>query len=321
MTALTFPEYAKGVEDLKVRAVIETFPEMVDFMGALPFASAPSGSYRYMEEGQLPDNVAFRALNEGPTAGHGLMLDKVEKTFPMAGNLDVDRRLIARQGGDTKTRHERMQIKAFSSKWANTFITGDNQADGREWTGMKNRLKVVGGSVDGSNYRSRVFANSTDSGGASLSLIEFDRAIGLVENPNAIIMPKAIKDRFPAAQRDTDIGGFIKVEPDEFGKEQISYRGIPIYCGYGVGPFGEFLPFNEVAHGGGAAVTSSIYILRFSEDGVCGLEQQPMEVHDYGLLEDGFTYRTNVEHDSGMMIGDPFAALRMTSVTNAPIRK
>jgi len=319
MPAITLPEYAKGVEDQKVRAIIELFPESVDFMGVIPFMSAPSGSYRYMEEGALPDNVGFRALNEGPSAGYGLMLDKVEKTFPMAGNLDVDRRLIARQGMDAKSRQERMQAKKFASVWAQTTFFGDNQANSREYTGVKPRLKSVGGSTDGSNYRSRILANSASSGGAALSLAQLDRAIDLVENPNAIIMPLAIKGRFPAAQRNTQIGGFINVQADEFGKEQVSYRGIRIYTGYGVGPFGEFLPFNEVAVGGGSAVTTSIYVMRFSEDGVCALEQQPMEVHDYGLLEDGFTHRTNVEHDVGLMICDPFSALRLSSITNAPI--
>ena len=134
-------------------------------------------------------------------------------------------------------------------------------------------------------------------------------------------MPKAIKDRFAAAERDTQIGGFVTQDKDDMGRVVTRYNGIPIYCGYGVTKFGEFLPFNEVASGGGAAVTSSIYIVRFSEDGVCGIEQAPMEVKDYGLLENGVHYRTNIEHDNGMMVGDPFSALRMSSVTNAAIVK
>lgn len=321
MSVMTLPEYAKGVEDLKVRATIELFPEAVDFLSVMPFLTAESGSYRYEEEGSLPENVAFRALNEAPTAGSGLVVDRVEKTFPMAGNLDVERRLIARHGMDRRSTEERKHVKKHGSVFANTFITGDNQSNHREFTGMKARLKIVGGAVDGSNYESRVIANATGSGGGALSLSQLDRAIGLVESPNAIIMPKAIKDRFPAAQRDTSIGGYISVEPQEFGEEQVRYRGIPIYTGYGISKFGEFLPFNEVAHGGGSAVTSSIYVVRFSEDGVCGLQQQPMEVKDYGLLENGVHYRTNVEWDCGMMIGDPYSAIRLSSITNAAIVK
>lgn len=321
MAVHTLPEYAKGQEDLKVRATIELFPEAVDFMGVIPFMSAPSGAYRYMEEAELPTNMGFRALNEEPTAGHGLMVDRVEQTYPIAGNIDVDRRLIARHGPDRRSTEERLQIKKKASIWANTFIFGDNQSAPREFTGLKARLKSVGGSVDGSNYMSRILANSSSSGGGPLSLAQLDRAIGLVENPNAIIMPKALKDRFAAAERDTSIGGFVTQDKDDMGRVVTRYNGLPIYTGYGVSKFGEFLPFNEVASGGGSAVTASIYIVRFDETGVCALEQSAMEVKDLGLTEGGVWYRTNIEHDVGMMVEDPFSALRLSSVTNAAIVK
>jgi hypothetical protein len=214
-----------------------------------------------------------------------------------------------------------MSLKKKAKVWADTFIGGDNQSAPREFTGLKARLRAVNGSTDGSNYMSRVLANSTASGGGPLSLAQLDRAIGLVEDPTAIIMPKAIKDRFAAAQRDTTIGGFISLDKDEMGRQIMRYGNLPIYSGYGVTKFGEFLPFNEVATGGGAAVTSSIYIVRFGEDGVTALETSPMEVTDFGLLENGVHHRVNIEHDVGMGIFDPFAALRMPSVTNAPIVK
>lgn len=317
----TLIEYAKTVEDVKSRAIIELFPEAVDFMGAIPFVSAPAGVYRYQEEADLPDNMGFRAINELPREGHGLLNDRVEQTYPIAGNIDVDRVLLNRHGSERRALEERMAIKRKAAIWANTFIGGDNQTAPREFTGLKSRFRAVGGSTDGTNYLSRVLANSTAAGGAPLSLAQLDRAIGLVENPNAIIMPKAVKDRFAAAQRDTNVGGFITLDGENMGKQITRYNGIPIYEGYGVSKYGEFLPFNEVAQGGGAAVTSSVYVLRFAEDGVAGLEQSPMQVTDFGLLENGVHYRTNIEHDVGMGVFDPFAGIRLTSVANAAIVK
>ena len=318
----TLPEYAKTFDAAdKRRAIIELFPEMVDFMSDLPFMTAAGGVYRYQTEGELPDNMGFRAINELPNEGHGLLNDAVEQTFPIAGNIDVDRVLLNRYGAARKTIDEKMSLKKKAKVWADTFIGGDNQSAPREFTGLKARLRAVNGSTDGSNYMSRVLANSTASGGGPLSLAQLDRAIGLVEDPTAIIMPKAIKDRFAAAQRDTQIGGFISLDKDEMGRQITRYGNLPIYSGYGVTKFGEFLPFNEVATGGGAAVTSSIYIVRFGEDGVTALETSPMEVTDFGLLENGVHHRVNIEHDVGMGIFDPFAALRMPSITNAPIVK
>lgn len=317
---MTLPEYAKSFDIAsKQRAIIELFPEAVDFMGEIPFLNAPGGAYRYQEEGALGRNVGWRAINEVPAEDTGLLSDRLESTYPIAGNIDVDRALIRRMGSNHRAVVERMKIKEKANLWANNFIFGDNASNPRTPTGLRTRLRAVGGSVDGSNYQSRILANSTAAGGAALSLAQLDRAIGLVENPNAIIMPKALKDRFAAAERDTQIGGFVSQAKDDMGKVVTRYNGLPIYTGYGVTRFGEFLPFNEVGAGGGGAVTSSIYIVRFAEDGVAALEVAPMEVTDIGLTEGGVFYRTNIEHDVGMCVLDPFSAIRLSSITNAAI--
>lgn len=314
-------EYAKTETDPVKRSVIELFPEQSDILGALPFKTAPGGRYGYQREGELPNNMGFRGLNETPQEGHGVINDLTEQCFPIAGNIDVDRVKIKRFGSERRAMEEKMSIKKKAVVWTNTFIDGDNASEPREWTGMKKRLQIVGGSVDGSNYESRVFANSQASGGAPLSLSQLDLAIGLVENPTHILLPKAILDRFGAAQRDTGVSGFITWDKNEFGKREPRYNGLPILTGYGITPHGAFLDFNEVGYGGGAAVTASAYIVSFSEEGVCGLETAPMEVTDMGLLENGVHYRTNIEHDVGLCMEGAYAAMRLTSFTNAPIVK
>lgn len=317
----TLVEYAKTQTDNVKRAYIEMFPEESDILGAIPFKTAPGGRYGYQREGALPNNIGFRAINEAPSEGHGVINDLTESCFPMAGNIDVDRVLINRFGESRRTREERMAVKKKAHVWTNTFINGDNQSEFREFTGLKARLKSVGGVVDGSNYESRLFANSTASGGAPLSLANLDIAIGLVEDPTHILMPKKILDRFGAAQRDTGVSGFITWDRDDFGKATPRYNGLPILTGYGITPHGAFLDFDEVAYGGGSAVTASIYIVSFMDGGVCGLETSPMEVTDMGLINDGITYRTNIEHDNGFCVEGAYSAMRMTSVTDAAIVK
>lgn len=320
----TLTEYAKGVSDNKSRAIIELFPEASDILGVIPFKSAPGGRYGYMREGALPSNMGFRAINETPSEGHGVINDLTEQCFPIAGNIDVDRVLINRYGTQRRTMEEKMSIKRKAKVWTDTFIGGDNASQPREFTGLKQRLRAVGSgstSVDGSNYESRLIANSTSSGGAALSLAMLDIAISLVENPTHLLMPKKLIDRFPAAVRDAGVGGVYTNDTEDMGRRVSRYQGIPMLSGYGISPFGAFLPFNEVAYGGGSAVTASIYILSFSDMGVCGLETSPMEVKDMGLLEDGVKYRTNIEHDTGICIESPYAALRLSSITDAAIVK
>ena len=320
----TLVEYAKTYADDKGRAIIELFPEAADILGVLPFKTAPGGRYGYMREGALPSNMGFRAINETPAEGHGVINDLTEQCFPIAGNIDVDRVLINRYGMERRSMEEKMAIKRKAKVWMDTFMTGDNQSAPREYTGLRNRLRPVGSgaaSVDGSNYESRVIANGTGSGGAALSLSQLDIAIGLVENPTHLIVPKKLRDRMPAAVRDAAVGGLYTNDTEDMGRRVDRYRGLPMLSGYGITPFGAFLPFNEVAFGGGSAVTASIYVVSFSEEGVCGLETSPMEVKDMGLLDNGVHYRTNIEHDTGLCIENPYAAIRLSSITDAPIVK
>jgi hypothetical protein len=321
MTVHTLVEYAKtyGGTDAE-KAIIEMFPEELDFLNAMPFKTAPGGKYGYMREGELPANMGFRGINELPTAGHGVINEFVEQCFPIAGNLDVDRVLISRYGERRRSMEERMQVKKKAKVWGDTWLDGDNSSNPKEFTGLKQRLQVVGGDVAASNYESRVIANATGSGGGALSLKQLDLAIGHVEEPNAIIMPRKLKTRLGAANRDTGIAGFVTQDIED-GQRVMRYDGLPIYTGYGISPFGEFLPFNEVANGGGNAVTASIYVVHFGEMGVCGLETQGMEVKDMGLLDDAVYYRTNVEHDVGLCLETPYCAVRLSSITDAAIVK
>jgi hypothetical protein len=324
MTVHTLVEYAKTVEDVKSRAVIELFPEESDILRVIPFKSAPGGRYGYYREGALPTNMGFRAINETPTTGYGLINDLTEQCFPMAGQIDVDRVLIDRYGIERRSMEERMQIKSKAHLWVQTFLDGNNASEPREWTGLKSRLRAVGSgaaSVDGSNYESRVLANSQASGGAALSLTQLDIALSLVENASHLLMPYKLKYRLPAAVRDAGVGGLYTNDVEDMGRRVERYAGVEILTGYGVSKHGPLLNFNEVGFGGGSAVTTSIYVLSFGEMGVCGIETKPMEVKDMGLLDTGVHYRTDVHHDNGICIESPYAALRMTSVTDAPIVK
>lgn len=320
----TLPEYAKTVAAEKSRAVMELFPEESDILGVLPYKTAPGGRYGYFREGALPNNMGFRAINETPSEGYGVINDLTEQCFPIAGNIDVDRVLINRYGMERRSTEERMSIKRKAKVLTDTFMTGDNASNPKEYTGIKNRLRAVGSgaaSVDGSNYDSRIIANSQSSGGGALSLAMLDLAISLVENPTHILLPKKLRDRFPAAVRDAGVGGVYTNDTEDLGRRVARYQGLPMLIGYGITPFGAFLPFNEVAYGGGSAVTASIYVLSFGETGVSGLETSPMEVTDIGLMENGVHYRTNIEHDTGLCIEGPYAGMRLSSVTDAAIVK
>ena len=89
--------------------------------------------------------------------------------------------------------------------------------------------------------------------------------------------------------------------------------------GYEVGPDEPFLPFDEVGAGGGEAQTSSIYCVSLKNGHLWGIKSQPIKATDLGELDSKPAKRTRVEWDPGMVVENPFAAARLTSVTDAPI--
>lgn len=318
----TLVEYAKTMTDDKKRAVIELFPEESDILRVLPFKTAPGGRYGYFREGALPTNIAFRGINETSSTGYGLINDFTEQCFPMAGQIKIDRVLMDRYGIERRAMEEQLAIKAKAHAWTQNFIDGDNQSEPREWTGLKQRLRAVGSgstSVDGSNYESRLVANSQASGGGALSLTMLDIAISLVDKPTHILMPYKLKHRMPAAVRAAGVGGVYTNDTEDMGRRVERYNGLEILTGYGITKHGALLNFNETGYGGGSAVTASIYILSVGEMGVCGIETKPMEVTDIGLLENGVHYVTDIHHDNGICIESPYSALRLTSITDAAI--
>jgi hypothetical protein len=315
---ITLPEYAKSQQDPVVRGMVETFARQTDFMEVMPFKSAAQGKYAYDREAALP-GIAFRAINEEPEVSHGVINELVEQCYPMSGLLQYDRIKMKRYGEGRRARELEMQMKAASAEWANTFIDGDNRSDPREFSGMKARLAGISTTPDSAVKENRVIVNNNSSGGGPLSLKALDIAIELVPGANAILMNRRLRTLFTQAERDIDLTGHVIQTQNEGGRPVTRYAGIPIFIGYEPDFHDDLFPFTEVGNGGGSAVTSSIYVVRFGDGYVCGLQTSGMEVIDVGHTDRGVFHRDLVEWDSGMCIEHPYAAMRLSSITNAAI--
>ena len=186
---------------------------------------------------------------------------------------------------------EQMGITAFGQLWATTFIKGDQSTNPRVFNGMQVRAQKY----------SRDIHNSAASGGAALSLANLDKAINAVNNPTHILAPYASRPLWIQAARNQGLSGFVIQTWDEIGKLKMSYGGLPFMWGYPKDDHPPMLDFNEVASGGGAAVTASLYIMSVGEGKLRGLQIRPIEARDIGLLQDGKTYRTHLSWDVGLV--------------------
>lgn len=316
---MTLPEYVKTVEDPLTRGMVQQFSETSDILQRLPFKPASQGRNVFDRNTALPA-MQFRGLNEEPEISHGESEEFQDHCAPISGLLEVDRLKKKRYGERKMVMDMEGQMIRSSELWTQTFFEGDTQSEPREFDGMKRRLTDNGtGSVDGSNKASRLLANNTAAGGGPMSLSQLDIAIRRTARPNALVMSPLMQTKFTQAMRDTDLTGHVIHYEQEGGNRVLMYGKLPILTGYDVSETDDILPFDEVGHGGGAAQCTSVYVISFREDGVCGIQTAPFEVVPLGHTDRGIFHRNLAEWDSGITIEDKYSALRMSSITNAAI--
>jgi len=308
MPLMTLPEYAKGLEKTNIaRPLIESFAEQSDIVAALPFETFTGGSYEGYRESDI-GSAAFRAINEGATNSLGKITPYQEVSFPIDTILKVDKAILRRHGMERRGREESMQMKRQATLFTDTFISGDNVSNPKEFNGLKARCTAGNG---------RRLNNSVAAGGAALSLYNLDQAINNTSKPTHIIAGRAMLPRWIQAARSTTVSGFVIQSWDDVGTPKMTYAGLPILFGYPKDRHSDLLPYTEVGAGGGGAVTTSIFVSSFGENGVHGIQLTNLNARDMGLLEDAVNYGTNVEWDVGIAIDGDYSVTQLTSITDA----
>lgn len=309
---ITLTEYAKGFsnEDIR-RTVIEMFTQYSDIFEVLPFEGLRGSKYVGYRESVLPAPV-FRAINEQSSSGHGTISPFDEATYIIDHDIDVDRAIQDRHGSERRNYEERMGITAFARLWVDTFVTGDQSVNPRVFNGIKVRAQKFG----------RLYHNSTNSGGAALSLANLDQFLLQISRKSGetyIFVPFISLPLWITAARNTNLTGFVMHTVDNTGMPVLSYAGLRFLWGYPKDFHTPVLQFNEVANGGGSAVTASLYGLTCGEGMLRGIYVRNLTPEDVGLLQDRKTYRTHISWDVGLVDEDPFCLGRLDSWTNAAI--
>lgn len=304
---MTLVEAAKlETGNLLRSGVIETFARESEILRVLPFQDIAGNALSYNREAQLP-GVAFRGVNEGFQESAGVINPATESLYIAGGDLDVDRYIIQTMGAGVRSTHEALKIKALAQAWTTKFIKGDTVLQPREFDGLQARLT-------GNNL---IDAGSTN-GGDALSLDILDQAIDTVANPTHILMSRAMRRKFSAAAKNPTIAGSIQYTVDDFGRPVTQYNGLPLLTTYGDNINPDPLGFNEAAPGGGSTATS-VYVISFTPDGVCGLQNGGIDVRDLGELDSMPLFRTRVEWYAGLAVFNGNAAVRIRGVKNAAL--
>lgn len=310
-TPITFLEYTKSLtEQDPTRVFVENMIAESDVMRALPVLPAQYGKRAYMDIGALPA-VGFRGLNEAGNQATGSFNLREEDTFFIDEYIFVDRAIIDRLGVEHKYRQEKLKSVALSQYFTQNIIKGDNSSNVRTPNGLQARCNLL--SVN-------LFNNSAASGGAALSLVNLDALYWAVNKPTHWLVPRGLMPFFDnAARNNTLVNQTVAYAEDDFGRRIIKFKGLPILFGYEPDDSPDMLPFNEVAAGGGGAVTSSIYCVSFRDGGFYAIEQTPLTMMAEGPMVGQPFDSTHVKWDWGLAREHPRAIARLTSITAAAI--
>lgn len=308
--ALTIVEAAKlNSGDVVRQAIIEMYARNSDILRVLPFESIAGNAMQYNREEILP-GIGFRGINEAYTASEGVLNPITEALVIAGGDLDVDRFIVQTMGPNQRAVREAMKVKALSHRWTLAFIKGDSSADPREFDGLQRRIPT------GS---SQLVAAGATSGGDALSLFLLDTAISKVDNPTHLVMNKTMMLRLSQAARSTTVGGYLTYSLDEFGRQVTMYNGLPILIADEDNTGAQILPFTEANPGGGAAASTSLYVLSVGEGMLVGIQNGVVDVRDLGEVQSQPVMRTRVEWYTGLAVFSGKAVARLHGIKSAAV--
>jgi hypothetical protein len=297
-------EAAKLMNNPLQTGIIEIFAANNPVLERLPFVDIGGNAYKYNREGTLP-GIAFRGINESYTESTGVINPQTETLTICGGDSDYDVALVKMGAGSNNLRaaHDAMKAKALTLTWLKTFFDGNSEDEPREFDGLNIRL---GGTTQEIN---------AGTGGATLTLDMLDELIDAIQGtPDVLLMNKAMRRKVNKLIRAA--GQAIEVVSDAFGRQIMSYGGIPIGVVGDDATGNAILGFDE-NDGSGNEDTTSIYAVRFGLDALHGIQTEPMSVRDLGELDSKPAYRTRIEWYSGEVIKHPKAAARLAHINNA----
>lgn len=307
MAALTLLEASKiHSGDVYRQGIIETIGTYGSILSVVPFMTIGGSAYVYNQEGSLP-SVGFRGINENYESTVGEVSRKTEALTVFGGDITVDAALLKLHGEDQQDIQESMQLKAMVLDWGRAFIKGDSVTNVKEFDGLQVRL--TGDQV--------ITNGAGSSGGDPLSLASLDEAIDAVDTPTHIVMNRTMGRRLSAAARNQDVSGFVTWESNQdMGTRVMFYNDLPVVLIDEDAEKNQILDFSEANPGGGAAASTSIYVISFGDGQCVGLENGGVEVRDQGLV--GNQFITSIEWLQSFALLSDKSAARLNGITNAP---
>lgn len=294
--ALTLAEAAKLTQDVLLQGVVETIVKESTILQSMPFMDIVGTALVYNRENANAD-VNFYIVGDTWSEATATFTQVTEALKIMGTDADVDNFLQESYANpnDQEATQIMLRSKKVAHKYADTAIVGDSAVDTKSFDGLRKRI--------GTGSRSM----TAGANGAALTLDLMDQLRDMIVGapPQKFLMSKRTRRKLSSLRRAS--GNLLETDRNEFGLRALYYDGIEI-------GIDEFQPDNEV-EGSSGSVCSSIYALRFGEDGLMGLQNGGgIRVVPVGELETKDATRNRIKWYASMTIKDELGVARLRGI-------
>lgn len=293
--------------------VIEMFRQTSPILATIPMTKIEGDSYTYRTQTQLP-SIGWRAVNQTWPESTGTINPTTERLQILGGEVMMDRFIVntqgkGRMGIDVKAQQYALKSQAAANEYDRCFFEGDDLNDPNEMVGLRRRLTG-----------NQVIQAATN--GTALTLALLDQFLDLVPFDNKhLYMNKTLRRKITSLVNAATGTGRIMWTQDEYGRQQMSYAGVPIHVIERQGDASTILDFDETC--GTSAVTASMYLCSYGPGRVHGIYngadggEKMVDVVDFGELQAAPRHMGRIEAYFGLVVEHGRAAARMRGLTNA----
>ena len=256
----------------------------------IPFENVNSVHVIGTRWSKLPTGGSWRRLNAGYTASQEGTVEQVEESlFIFGGEITYDRLLskITNFIEDPVTVQTKMKMKALAYGWKNQFINGDIATEPDGFEGLKKRV---------ANLPSRQTVCATTSTSAApldptSSTALARRYLDVMEEAKKYCNGGQVDAMFANEAQILGIGrvmryaqfngNMLDVTKDTVGREFLTLNGKPVFdMGYKADQSTEIITNTETAGDAGADSTSMYFASFDKEEGIYGIQLEPMKIYD-----------------------------------------
>ncbi len=292
--ALTLAEAAKLSNDVLLTGVVETIIKDSPVLQRLPFIEIVGNGLTYNREDAAP-SADFFDVGDTWTESTPTFTQQTVTLKIMGGDADIDNFLIATRSNiqDLETAVVQLKAKAVQQLFEQTFVTGDEGTNPKEFDGLDELCDPSQTISMGVN-------------GGSLTLDKLDELIDAVKGGKPEILLMSRRSRRILNKLARTSGSFLEAERDEFGQMLQFYDGIPV----GVS---DYIADDQTV--GTSTDCSTIYAFQMGEGGLVGLTSPGgLIVEQVGSLETKDASRTRIKWYSSLALFNAVKLSRLIGV-------